>query len=162
MKIEAKLFEILTMFFILVAIIYGVFTALSRHRYRVGRTDGHRPVCRSDAHRGYLLPLSSPVVWTPRPEDYDDAEISDGAGELGFFSPGSFWPILLAAAAALAAVSLAYFQPWSHRSRSCLCARRSRRPGVRVLHRTREALVSPALEQRRRTHPGTAPLLSFM
>jgi hypothetical protein len=47
-----------------------------------------------------------------RPEDYDDAEISDGSGELGFFSPGSFWPMLLAASAAIAAVSLAYFQPW--------------------------------------------------
>ena len=27
-----------------------------------------------------------------RPEDRKDAEIADGAGELGFFSPGSYWP----------------------------------------------------------------------
>lgn len=77
----------------------------------MGRTDGHRPVCRSDAHRGTYFRFVARRLDT-RPEDYDDAEISDGAGELGFFSPGSFWPILLAAAAALAAVSLAYFQPW--------------------------------------------------
>ncbi len=25
-----------------------------------------------------------------RPEDRDDAEIADGAGEIGFFSPGSY------------------------------------------------------------------------
>ena len=34
-----------------------------------------------------------------RPEDYEDAEIEDGAGELGFFSPHSWWPISVAAGA---------------------------------------------------------------
>ncbi len=29
----------------------------------------------------------------PRPEDRLDAEISDGAGELGFFPPYSWWPL---------------------------------------------------------------------
>src|ERR1700759_5608759 len=29
----------------------------------------------------------------PRPEDLDDADISDGAGELGFFSPYSWAPL---------------------------------------------------------------------
>jgi hypothetical protein len=29
----------------------------------------------------------------PRPEDRSDAEISDGAGELGFFPPYSWWPL---------------------------------------------------------------------
>jgi hypothetical protein len=29
----------------------------------------------------------------PRPEDRKDAEISDGAGELGFFPPYSWWPL---------------------------------------------------------------------
>ena len=28
-----------------------------------------------------------------RPEDRKDAEMADGAGELGFFSPASYWPI---------------------------------------------------------------------
>ncbi|MCW2846848.1 MAG: cytochrome c oxidase subunit 4 [Marmoricola sp.] len=28
-----------------------------------------------------------------RPEDLKDAEISDGAGELGFFPPYSWWPL---------------------------------------------------------------------
>ncbi len=29
----------------------------------------------------------------PRPEDRDEAEIADGAGELGFFPPYSWWPL---------------------------------------------------------------------
>jgi hypothetical protein len=29
----------------------------------------------------------------PRPEDRQDAEIADGAGELGFFPPFSWWPL---------------------------------------------------------------------
>ena len=33
-----------------------------------------------------------------RPEDRPDAEISEGAGEVGFFPPHSWWPIALAAA----------------------------------------------------------------
>jgi hypothetical protein len=31
----------------------------------------------------------------PGPEDNEEAEISDGAGELGFFSPYSWWPLAL-------------------------------------------------------------------
>jgi Cytochrome c oxidase subunit IV len=33
----------------------------------------------------------------PRPEDLKDAEIADGAGELGFFPPYSWWPLWCAA-----------------------------------------------------------------
>jgi ABC-type maltose transport system permease subunit len=33
-----------------------------------------------------------------RPEDLDDAEIADGAGELGFFPPYSWWPLYCALA----------------------------------------------------------------
>lgn len=29
----------------------------------------------------------------PRPEDRQDAEIAEGAGEVGFFSPYSWWPL---------------------------------------------------------------------
>ena len=38
---------------------------------------------------------------SPRPEDNPAGEISDGAGDVGFFSPGSYWPIMLAGAVAL-------------------------------------------------------------
>ena len=55
---------------------------------------------------------SSPGVSTPRPEDYEEAEISDGAGELGFFSPHSWWPILIALAFSTAAVGAALWLTW--------------------------------------------------
>ena len=47
-----------------------------------------------------------------RPEDRPDAEISDGAGEVGFFSPGSYWPFGLALAAAIAGLGLVFWQFW--------------------------------------------------
>ena len=31
----------------------------------------------------------------PRPEDRKEAEIADGAGELGFFPPYSWWPLVV-------------------------------------------------------------------
>jgi hypothetical protein len=43
----------------------------------------------------------------PRPEDDKQGEIYQGTGELGFFSPHSWWPLFLGLAAALAAVGVA-------------------------------------------------------
>ena len=43
----------------------------------------------------------------PRPEDRPEAEIAEGTGELGFFSPHSWWPLFLGLSAALAAVGFA-------------------------------------------------------
>jgi len=43
----------------------------------------------------------------PRPEDRPDAEIAEGAGELGFFSPHSWWPLFVSLAAATAALGVA-------------------------------------------------------
>jgi formate hydrogenlyase subunit 3/multisubunit Na+/H+ antiporter MnhD subunit len=47
-----------------------------------------------------------------RPEDRADAEIADGAGEVGFFSPGSYWPFGLALCALFTAFGIAVWQPW--------------------------------------------------
>ncbi|RVW05609.1 cytochrome c oxidase subunit 4 [Rhodococcus xishaensis] len=111
MKIEAKLFEILTVFFILVAIVYGVFTAYSRTGIEWA---GLTAIVLS---AGLSLIVGTYFRFVARrldvrPEDYEEAEVSDGSGDLGFFSPGSFWPILLAGAAAIAALALAFFQAW--------------------------------------------------
>jgi cytochrome c oxidase subunit IV len=43
----------------------------------------------------------------PRPEDNPEGEMADGAGELGFFSPHSWWPLYVGLAAGLAAVGMA-------------------------------------------------------
>ncbi len=47
-----------------------------------------------------------------RPEDRADAEIAEGAGEVGFFSPGSYWPFGLALSCATAALGLVFFMWW--------------------------------------------------
>jgi cytochrome c oxidase subunit IV len=47
-----------------------------------------------------------------RPEDRSDSEIADAAGEVGFFSPGSYWPFGVALGAITAAVGIALWQPW--------------------------------------------------
>ncbi|MBV9594553.1 MAG: cytochrome c oxidase subunit 4, partial [Actinobacteria bacterium] len=47
-----------------------------------------------------------------RPEDRNDAEIAEGAGDFGFFSPGSYWPFGIAGAAAIAGAGLAFVQVW--------------------------------------------------
>lgn len=44
----------------------------------------------------------------PRPEDLDDADISDGAGELGFFSPYSWAPLWCGLAAATCFAGLVF------------------------------------------------------
>jgi hypothetical protein len=43
----------------------------------------------------------------PRPEDEHEGEIYQGTGELGFFSPHSWWPLFVGLAAATAAVGAA-------------------------------------------------------
>ncbi len=42
-----------------------------------------------------------------RPEDSPDGEIEQGTGELGFFSPHSWWPLYVGLSAALAALGVA-------------------------------------------------------
>lgn len=111
MKIEAKLFEVVTVFFVLVAIVYGTFTGLSNTGIEWA---GLTAIVLS---AGLTLIIGTYFRFVARrldtrPEDYEDAEVSDGAGDLGFFSAGSYWPILLAGSAAFAAFSLAFFHPW--------------------------------------------------
>jgi cytochrome c oxidase subunit IV len=43
----------------------------------------------------------------PRPEDRPDAEIAEGTGEIGFFSPHSWWPLFVGLASATAALGVA-------------------------------------------------------
>jgi hypothetical protein len=43
-----------------------------------------------------------------RPEDREDAEIAEGAGEVGFFAPHSWWPMFLAGSAAITALGLVF------------------------------------------------------
>ncbi|MGH3450937.1 MAG: cytochrome c oxidase subunit 4, partial [Haloechinothrix sp.] len=112
MKVEARLFDIVMVFAFFVAAVYGVATGLWTR-------DGVEPVgtvaliltgCLALLAGSYFRFISRRIE--ERPEDRNDAEISDGAGELGFFSPGSYWPFGLALSAALMGLALAFFYAW--------------------------------------------------
>ncbi len=44
----------------------------------------------------------------PRPEDRNQGEIADGAGELGFFPPYSWWPLWAAATIGVMVLGIVY------------------------------------------------------
>ena len=48
----------------------------------------------------------------PRPEDRVDGDIADGAGELGFFPPFSWWPLWAAATLAVSVYAVAVAAWW--------------------------------------------------
>jgi Cytochrome c oxidase subunit IV len=106
MKVEARIFEILTAFFFVSAVVYGLWS----HGEPVGSaaltlTGGLAFIIGT-----YFRFVSRRVRM--RPEDNGEAEISDGAGELGFFSPGSYWPIGMASSASVVGLGLAFDQWW--------------------------------------------------
>lgn len=112
MKVESRIFDIVTVFAFSVAIVYGVMTGLMTR-------DGVEPVGLialiltgglSTVAGSYMRFASRRIE--PRPEDREEADIEEGSGELGFFSPGSYWPIALAGAVALSGLALAYFYVW--------------------------------------------------
>jgi hypothetical protein len=115
MKVEAKLFLAVAAFCWLCAIGYAVWTAQPN-----SFSHGHiEPVGVAGLIlSGGLLGIPGGFFWfvsrriDPRPEDRSDAEIAEAAGELGFFSPGSYWPVTLAAAAMVAGLALAFVQVW--------------------------------------------------
>ena len=101
MHIEARLFEFLTAFFILSAVVYGVLTGM----FQYGGVEW-AGVTALVLTSGLTLITGTFFRFVARrldtrPEDYEDAEISDGAGELGFYSPHSWWPLAVAFFAAL-------------------------------------------------------------
>lgn len=53
---------------------------------------------------GQVVKSAGVNVWA---EDREDAEIDDGDPEVGFFSPWSWWPVLLGAASSLVVLGLA-------------------------------------------------------
>jgi hypothetical protein len=106
MKVEARLFEIVTAFCFLVGIIYTVLTGEPVGVAGLFLTGGLCLIV------GTYFRFVARRLET-RPEDNPEAEVSDGAGDVGFFSPGSYWPIALAGSAGLLAISLAFFLVWA-------------------------------------------------
>jgi Cytochrome c oxidase subunit IV len=106
MNVESRLFEIITAFCFLVGIVYTVLTGEPVGVAGLFLTGGLCLIVGT-----YFRFIARRL--DGRPEDNADAEVSDGAGDVGFFSPGSYWPIALAGSAALLAISLAFFLVWA-------------------------------------------------
>lgn len=105
MKVESRIFDVTTVFFFLAAVVYGVWAREPVGLVGLILTGGLSLIIASYFH--FVARRTE-----ERAEDNPDAEIADGAGELGFFSPGSYWPFGVAASAALAAFSMAFWQVW--------------------------------------------------
>lgn len=101
MKIETRLFAALVPFFTIVALAYG----LSSKWEPVGSAALFLLAGLTGMIAGYLALVARHI--DPRPEDDPDGEISQGAGELGTFAPWSWWPLVLALAAAICFLGLA-------------------------------------------------------
>lgn len=111
MKSEWRLFGIITLFCFLVAPLYAWWTNQDTGTVEwVGVLGLVLTGLLTTMCAGFFLVVSRRIE--PRPEDRPDAEIDEGAGDLGFFSPGSYWPFGLAAAAFTAALGLVYMQIW--------------------------------------------------
>ncbi|GAA1744579.1 cytochrome c oxidase subunit 4 [Luedemannella helvata] len=111
MKTEWRIFIVVALFLFVALGVYAWWTD-----YDLGAVDWIGSM--GLALAGMLCLMCAGYFWfvsrriDPRPEDRDDAEISDGAGEIGFFSPGSYWPIGVAAAAVTAGTGLVFKEWW--------------------------------------------------
>jgi len=110
-KTEYKIFSGVAGFLFAAAIVYGVWTrGVSGHLEWIGTV--------ALVLSGLLCSMCGGFFWFVarridlRPEDRPDGEIAEGAGEIGFFSPGSYWPVGLALSAAIAGLGLAFVMWW--------------------------------------------------
>src|ERR671928_1085606 len=106
MKTESRIFDILTIFFFVVGIIYVLLAHEPAGTAALFLTGGLALIIGT-----YFRFVSRRLEL--RPEDNPSAEVSDGAGDVGFFSPGSYWPIGLAGSVALMGLSLAFMYFWA-------------------------------------------------
>jgi hypothetical protein len=104
-KVESLIFGVIAVFCVVSAVVYGFYS-----QEPIGTTALALSAGLTGLIGGFFWFVSRRI--DARPEDRKDAEIADGAGELGFFSPGSYWPFTLALSAAIMGLSLAFFYTW--------------------------------------------------
>src|SRR5262245_51596111 len=113
MKTEYRIFIIVTAFLFLACGVYAWWTAYDSPTHTI-EWIGVVALALS----GLLTLMCGGYFWfisrriDLRPEDREDAEIVDGAGEIGFFSPGSYFPFGLALAAVVAGIGIVYLYWW--------------------------------------------------
>lgn len=102
MRTETKLFASLIFFFFPIGFIYGTVTHWEEKAGPLALF----------LTGGFFLMISVFLWWTARklphrPEDDPTAEIAEGAGDYGTFSPYSWWPLWLALSGAIVFAGLA-------------------------------------------------------
>lgn len=114
MKVEGRIFLGIAAFAFVMAVLYGLWAKYGAFDHRIEPvglvalllTGGLCLII------GTFFEFVARRLERPRPEDNPKAEVSDGAGEVGFFSPGSYWPVTMAMAAAVVAVAMAFWLVW--------------------------------------------------
>lgn len=94
MKVEGRLFSVVFVFLLIVTIVYWFLS------YEPAGTTALALATLLSLLLGFYLTYTGRRI-DPRPEDDSQADVADGAGEVGFFSPHSWWPITVAGAAAV-------------------------------------------------------------
>lgn len=101
MKVTVKVFAVLTAFFLAIGIIYGLWSR--------GEAVGFGALLLTGGLAGmigfYLYVVDRRAGRMPEDDPY--AEIADGAGEVGVYSPWSWWPLVLASGTAVSFAALA-------------------------------------------------------
>ena len=111
MRTEYKIFGGVAVFLFVAAIVYAFWTrGSSGHLEWIGTT--------ALILSGLLCTMCAGFFWFVarridlRPEDRPEADIVEGAGEIGFFSPGSYWPFGLAVFASIGGLGLVFVMWW--------------------------------------------------
>jgi hypothetical protein len=100
MKTGWVLFVGLAVFYAIVSVIYWFVGGEAVGITAIGLSGGLAALI------GFYLWFTSKRLGNTLPEDNASAEISDSAGELGFYSPHSWWPLPVAFCMILAGVGL--------------------------------------------------------
>lgn len=111
MNATVRIFDGLVIFLAVLGIAYAYLTGTSRTGVEwVGSTAFVLSAGLCLLIGGYLRFVARRI--STLPEDYEEAEISDGAGELGFFSPHSYWPFFMAFSIFVLAYGAAFWNWW--------------------------------------------------
>jgi hypothetical protein len=104
MKVNWRLFAFLSVFYVIMTVIYYYVGGEA-----VGITGMLLSACLAGMVAFYVW-FTQKRIGTAIPSDIEDAEIADDAGELGFYSPHSWWPLPVAVSAV--AMSLGLIIGW--------------------------------------------------
>jgi hypothetical protein len=104
-KVESLIFGIIAFFCVAAAVVYGFWA-----KEPIGTTALVLSAGLTGLIGGFFWFVSRRI--DARPEDRKDAEIADGAGELGFFPPYSWWPLWCALTLAVMVFGLAAGAWW--------------------------------------------------